>query len=89
MYKLKSLVIVSFIITACGGGNGGGGYGSNSMNNNMANDQPPAQNNTAVTFILFCGECTLVTIIKWKMEPIILAALMMQHCLRVIRFFRR
>ena len=46
MYKLKSLVIVSFIITACGGG-GGGGYGSNSMNNNMANDQPPAQNNTA------------------------------------------
>ena len=43
MYKLKSLIIVSFILTACGGG----GYGSNSMNNNMANDQPPAQNNTA------------------------------------------
>jgi hypothetical protein len=41
MYKLKSLIIVSFILTACGGG-GGGSYGSNSMDNNMANDQPPA-----------------------------------------------
>ena len=46
MYKFTSLIVISFILTACGGG-GGGGYSSNSMNNNMANDQPPAQNNTA------------------------------------------
>ena len=49
MYKLKSLIIVSFILTACGGG-GGGGYGSNSIDN-MANDQPPTQNNTAESSI--------------------------------------
>ena len=48
MYKFTSLIVISFILTACGGGGGGGGgYSSNSMNNNMANDQPPAQNNTA------------------------------------------
>ena len=46
MYKFTSLIVISFILTACGGG-GGGGYSSNSMNNNMANVQPPVQNNTA------------------------------------------